>query len=237
MLTGRKLALTLVFTVLVALAFGVSCRGFFPPNSLTAISIQPPTPQIEVGPANAQTLQAFGTFEDNTRSQITSGVVWTSSDNTVILIVPNTGVATGVNSGGTATITASAQGLSATAQATAYLGSVSGFQVCLGTFGSTSCSSGSTALTWNPNALGTVNQSFVAQGTSGGTLLDLTTGSTWTIAPTPAAGSITCSNSGVTPETCTVDAGTTASPPTYVITVTYGTNPVLTATVNVTVSN
>ena len=30
MLTGRKMALTLAFTVLVALAFGAGCRGFFP---------------------------------------------------------------------------------------------------------------------------------------------------------------------------------------------------------------
>ena len=74
MLTGRKLALTLAFTVLVALAFGVSCTGFFPKNSLTAISIQPPSPQIEVGSANSQTLQAWGTYQDNSRSQITSGV-------------------------------------------------------------------------------------------------------------------------------------------------------------------
>src|ERR1039458_1936890 len=34
MFTGRKLALTLAFTVLVAVAFGVSCGKFFQPNAL-----------------------------------------------------------------------------------------------------------------------------------------------------------------------------------------------------------
>jgi len=236
MLTGRKLALTLAFTALIALALGVSCTGFFPPNTLTALSIQPPSPQIQVGTANAQTLQAWGTYQDNSRAQITKGVSWTTSDDTVLLIDPNSGLATGVGTGGTATVTAAAQGLSTTAQATVFLGNITGFQVCMGTFGATtSCSSGSSPLIWNPNALITVNQAFVAQGTANGTLLDFTTASTWTVSPTPLAGSITCSNSGFSPETCTVNAGTTASPPTYVITVTYGTSS--TATVNVTVAN
>jgi hypothetical protein len=236
MLTGRKLALTLAFTALIALAFGVSCTGFFPKNSLSAISIQPPSPQIQVGAANSQTLQAWGTYQDNSRSQITSGVQWTSSDSTVLQIDPVTGLATGENSGGTATVTAAAQGLSTTATATVFLGNITGFQVCMGTFGATtSCSSGSTALTWNPNATQAVPQNFVAQGTANGTLLDFTTASTWTVSPTPLAGSIMCTNNTVSPETCTVAQFTTASPPTYVITVTYGTSS--TATVNVTVAN
>src|SRR6266436_7587776 len=39
MLTGRKLALTLAFTVLVALAFGAGCRGFFPKSVLQSLEI------------------------------------------------------------------------------------------------------------------------------------------------------------------------------------------------------
>jgi hypothetical protein len=233
MLTGRKLALTLAFTVLVAVAFGVSCRGFFPPNSLTAITIQPPSPQIEVGPTTTQTLQAWGTYQDTTRSQITSGVAWTSSDNTVITIDPNTGVATGVNTGGTATITAAAQGLSATATATAYLGTITNFQVCLGTFGSTVCSNGSNPLAWPVNAQTSVPQNFVAQGTTNGTTLDLTTASTWTVS-TAAATSITCINTGVTPETCTAAQGMTAGTYVNAITVTYGTSSAATVTATVT---
>ena len=164
MLAGRKLALTLAFTVLIALAFGVSCTGFFPPNSLTAITIQPPSPQIEVG--TPQTLQAWGTYANNTgTSQINNGVVWTSSDNTVVMINETTGVATGVGSGGSATITASAQGLSGTASATVYLGTLTSFEVCMGTFGdTTSCSDGSSPLIWNANASGTPTSDLRRRG-------------------------------------------------------------------------
>jgi len=238
MLTGRKLALTLAFTVLVALAFGVSCTGFFPKNSLTAISIQPPSPQIQVGPANSQTLQAWGTFQDNTRSQITSGVQWTSSDSNVLTIGLTTGVATGVGTGGTATVTAAAEGLSTTATATVFLGNITGFEVCMGTFGATTtCSSGSSPLTWNVDALsGSTIQTFVAEGTANGTLDDFTTSSTWTVSSTPLAGSITCTISGTSPETCTVTQGTTAG--TYAITVTYGTgSSASSATINAVITN
>src|SRR5208283_4971902 len=58
MLIGRKLALTLAFTVLVAVAFGVSCRGFFVKPTLASITIQPATPSVELG--QTATLQAYG---------------------------------------------------------------------------------------------------------------------------------------------------------------------------------
>ena len=83
MFRGFKLAVTLAFTGLVALATGISCRGFFQADTLSAISLQPPTPQIQVG--QSSTIQAWGTYSpDNNRSQIKSGVAWTSSDETVI---------------------------------------------------------------------------------------------------------------------------------------------------------
>jgi hypothetical protein len=232
MLIGRKLGLTLAFTVLIALAFGVSCTGFFPPNSLTAITIQPPTPQIEVG--TPQTLQAWGTYANNTGTlQITSGVVWTSSDNTVLTIGASTGVATGQGQGGSATVTASAQGLSGTASANVYLGAITSFEVCEGAFGSTDCSSGSNPLVWNAAASNSQPvQTFIAQGTSGATTYDFTTASTWTVLTTPASGSIQCTNSGASPETCTVAQGTT--PNTYSVTVTYGTTN--SATLNIVVN-
>jgi trimeric autotransporter adhesin len=233
MFTGRKSGLMLAFTVLLALAFGVSCTGFFPPNTLTAVTIQPPTPQIEVGAANAQTLQAWGTYQDGSRAQITSGVQWTSNPGSVLTIGPTSGLATGVSSG-SATVTAAAQGLSTTASATVFLGNISGFAVCLGTFGSTSCSNGSTPLTWPVNVtLNQVNGTFVAQGVSSGKTLDLTTASTWTV-ESSISSSISC-DSSVTPASCTVAEGTTAN--TYVITVTYGSGTsASTATISVVVT-
>jgi len=237
MLTGRKLALTFAFTALVALAVGVSCTGFFPPNSLTAVTIQPPSPQIAVG--TPQTLQAWGTYADGSRSQITSGVEWTSSSTppNVLTIGLTSGLATGAPPGGTATVTASAQGLSGTASATVYLGNVTSFQLCTGTFGSNACSSGATPLVWNAaNVAGSSpQQNFVAQATNPAPpppTIDLTLASTWTVVNPPATGSVTCTNSGFSPETCQVQQGTPAN--TYQVTVTYGTTN--SATLNIVVT-
>jgi hypothetical protein len=125
MLTGRKLALTLAFTVLVAVAFGVSCRGFFPPNTLTAIAIQPPS--VNLGVNAVQQFSAWGTYEDGSRSQITSGVVWTS-DSPSVTITPG-GSATGVSvTTASVTITGSAQGLSGTGTVTV-IGNVTSMSV------------------------------------------------------------------------------------------------------------
>ncbi len=113
MLTGRRLALTLAFTVLVALAFGVSCHGFFTANVLESIAIQPPS--LDLGVDATQQFTAWGTYQDGTRSQITSGLVWTSSD-TVDAPITAAGLVTGVNvTSAAATITGAAQGLSGTA--------------------------------------------------------------------------------------------------------------------------
>jgi hypothetical protein len=112
MLTGRKLALTLAFTVLLALAFGVSCRGFFPPNTIQTITIQPPT--LDLGVGATQQFTAYGTYQDGTRSQITSGLVWTSSD-PVDVPISNAGIVSGLNvTSAAVTITGAAQGLSGT---------------------------------------------------------------------------------------------------------------------------
>jgi hypothetical protein len=54
------------------------------------------------------------------------------------------------------------------------------------------------------------------------------------VTPTPAAGGISCSNSGTSPETCTVDSGTTIG--SYTFTVTYGSTGI-TATVIVNVTS
>jgi hypothetical protein len=236
MFTGRKLALTLAFTGLIALASGVSCKGFFQPNTLTAVTIQPPTPQVEVGPTSTIQVQAWGTYSDNSRAQITSGVSWTSAPNTIVQVdgtcaTQECGAVTlqGVSSG-TSQLTAAAQGLSATATVTAYLGDVTGFEACEG---DTVPVVGTCTTTWNANAQNLVTQDFVAQGSSNGTTFDLTTAATWTV-QSSISTFISCDNSS-SPAVCTVDQATAQG--NYTITVTYGTNPVLTATINVDVTN
>src|SRR5713101_4832532 len=105
MLTGRKLALTLAFTALVAVAFGASCRGFFPKAKLTAIGITPANQTItDIAPNNTKQFSAVGTFDDGNSGS--TPVTWSSdSTTTVASIDSNSGLATAVGVG-TATITA-----------------------------------------------------------------------------------------------------------------------------------
>ncbi len=205
MWTGRKLPLTLAFVVLVGLAVGVGCQGFFVNPVLQSIAIQPPSPQIVL--TKTLNLQAWGTYDDGTRSQITSGVVW-SSNSTNVTIDPNTGVATGAALG-TATITASAQGLSGTASATVYL-VITSLTV--------------SPTTWSfTGAQGQANVPFTA--TANGNV-DITSGATFTSSNTTY---INCVN-GTSPVLCTAIA---TPPGPYTITVSYP-GSTLTAIVNVT---
>lgn len=125
MFTGRKLPLTLAFVVLVALAFGASCKGFFVDPVLTAITINPTAPQVDV--SKTVQLQVFGTYDDGTRKQVKTGVSWSTDDSGVASIDPATGILTG-NTPGSTGITASAQGLSGSATATV-IGNVTSIDV------------------------------------------------------------------------------------------------------------
>jgi trimeric autotransporter adhesin len=231
--TKHKLRLAGALAALAALALAVSCTGFFTNPTFTTLSISPSAPTVEVG--STVTLTAYGIDSDNQGSTLTNGVSWSSATPTVGQITGSCASGTcgavtiqGV-SAGTSTITAGTEAVTATATLTVLLGSVTDFEVCEGTFGDTSsCSTPGGALT-SSVPIGT-SENFIVQGTSNGTVYDLTIASTWT--PSSAASSvISCLNSGVSPETCTVEDGA-VSGTTYAVTVTYGTN--IVATLNIT---
>jgi hypothetical protein len=117
MLTGRKLPLTLAFVVLVGLAFGASCKGFFVDPVLTSITISPASPQVEL--SKTQQLTVFGTYDDGSRKQVKSGVNWSTAPTGIASIDPQTSIMTG-QTVGTTQITADAQGLTATATGTVF---------------------------------------------------------------------------------------------------------------------
>jgi hypothetical protein len=130
MLTGRKLALTLAFAVLVILAFGAGCHGFFVDPTLTSLSITPATPTISSqAPGNTQQFSAVGVFNDG--SSGSTPVTWSSSTATVATINSSTGLATAV-AVGTTTITATSTKLpsiTATTQLTVVPGNVTSLTV------------------------------------------------------------------------------------------------------------
>ena len=232
-LAGKKLPLTIAFAVLQVAAFGAGCKGFFQPPTLTSITISGPT-SVQVG--SNVTLTAYGIDSDTHGGTLTSGVSWSSSDPTIAEITGSCATETcgGVSilgvAAGQVTITAADQSVTNTATLNVVLPGVTNFEVCQGNFGSTTCSSGSSPLTWTVQSASGGNQPFVSQGTANGTEYDLTTQSTWTLVA-GAPSTISCTNDGTSPETCIVGNNTATG--TYPVTITYGTNPVVTATLDI----
>ncbi len=85
MWTGRKLVLTLAFTALVAVAFGVSCRGFFPKPTISSFVISPSAPTVPLG--STLQMHAFGTDSNgNPTGDITNKITWSSKASGIISI-------------------------------------------------------------------------------------------------------------------------------------------------------
>lgn len=126
MLTGRKLALTLAFTVLVALAFGVSCRGFFVKPVLTAISVGPTGQNLQQG--DTLQMSARGTYDTQNPQNITGQVLW-SSDNLAVATVTKGGLVKGVSAPGTANISATLDTLTGSASVTVVLTGVTAIAI------------------------------------------------------------------------------------------------------------
>ena len=108
----RRLAVTVVVCLFLVVSLG-SCSGFFISPSISSIFIQPSAATVAVG--QQVSLAAFATYSDGTQNQISgSSVGWTSSAPNIATITSPGGQVTGVAIG-TATMTASSQGITGTA--------------------------------------------------------------------------------------------------------------------------
>jgi len=214
-LTGRKLPLTLVFALLVVLAFGASCHGFFVDPTLQSIAVGPANQNVQQG--GTLQMSAQGTYDTGPTQDITGKVLWSSSDDT-IATVAKSGLLTAVKAPGTATITAT-------------LGTISG------TTTENIVLTGVTAITVSPKTA-TVRQGgsqpFTCSATVTGITqpVDITAQATWSTSDT----SNTQIGNGANPAQFTV-TGTITSNETVTVTVSYTVNSTKytdTATVTVT---
>jgi len=194
MLTGRKLALTLAFTALIALAAGVSCKGFFVKPTLTSITVTPVTPSIQQGSTN-NTVQmvATGTFNDNSTGN--PPVSW-SIDNPDIATISTGGLVTSVAQG-TATITATSTQTPNISGTQTLSVTVSCIQSIKLNPTSSTLSAGS-----SPNT-----QQFSAMATTCNGIVDITSTATWT-SSTPAVATV---NSGLVTAVAVGSTNITAS--------------------------
>jgi len=198
---GKRLALISAFAVLLVAAFGAGCKGFFTGNTLDSISVQPSTINLEI--SAQQQFTAYGTYSDGTRSQITSGLVWSSSSPSVS--ITSGGLATALTVSSSVTITGSAQGYTGTGTVTV-VGNV------------TSLTVSPTSATIAENSSG---QAFTFTGSPGPpTYITADNGGTLAITPNASVtgSGITCTvgNDPITgnpAEICTAASGSVAGNP------------------------
>lgn len=109
---GARLAVVIALGILLCLILG-SCSGFFISPTLSSIFINPAS--ASVATTNTVQLIAFGRYSDGSQGMLQgNNVGWSSSADTVASVTSPGGLVTGV-AVGTATITASSQGVTATA--------------------------------------------------------------------------------------------------------------------------
>lgn len=196
----RKLQILAGLALLLLVATGVGCRGFFQNPVLTGLTVGPQSPNIQQG--STLQMNAIGTYDDGSTKTLTGGVFWSSSDENVAPITAG-GLISGASSG-TATITASASAVSGTSTVTVTLNNVTGLTLM------------PTSLTIARGNMGTI-QAFA---TAGGTQVDVSATVSWQITDSTGAVPTTISiTTQTSPATITVNSS--ATPGTYTITATY----------------
>ena len=212
--TKSKLRPLCALAALATLALAVSCRGFFPPNTYSALTIQP-TPQVPLG--STQGLELWGTISGTSgTSQITSGASWSiTTSSTGAATITNAGLATGTVPGAI-TVNASYQGLTTSATGVVYIPDIT--SICVSENNTKATCQASTET--SPSTGGVSFDLYAIAGytnAQGPQQLDITTGATWTVTG-PDTTSVTCITTS-SPAACEVISNPTAG--NYIITVTY----------------
>ncbi len=203
--TKRKLQVAAALTALLLSAVGLGCRGFFVNPTLTTITVDPPTPTVQVGKQLQMT--AIGTYDDGS-SGTPKNLFW-SSDTTSVATIDDGGNLTGVGVG-SATITASSANITGTTSVIVALPNVTSIKI----------TPSNTSIAQNGS------QSYTAAATVSGQMnpVDITATATWTLTVGSSPGGqqvptglFTLSNTG-TAEVVTPQSGAFTSLP-YVVTV------------------
>jgi trimeric autotransporter adhesin len=203
MFTGRKLPLTLAFGVLVIVATGVSCKGFFPNPTLQSVAVGPATPTLQTGNKNnTQQMTAVGTYDDGVR--VDSKVTWSIADLTGVNVatVSTGGLVTAANQG-TATVTTTSTEIPTLSGSTTVTVTVS-------------CINSITVTPVNPIVKQGNSQPFIATANTCNGPFDITDVATWNssntaVATIDSSGNATTITAGTTNITAS-SAGVTSTP-------------------------
>jgi trimeric autotransporter adhesin len=223
---AKQVRARLLLTVAVSLLlspFLASCSGFFINPTISSIYITPSAATVGIG--QMTTLAAYATYSDGTQNQISgSSVGWSSSATNIATVSSPGGAVTGVSIG-TATITASAQGVSGTATVNVTLSNITSLVINT-TQGSTTSQTTAT-LAGVPNTL-----QFYAYA-NGSASNDVTQAVTWSSSNTSVATissglssgnglvtSVAAGTTNITATTTNSSTGQVVSSQTIVLTVT-----------------
>ena len=195
---GRERLVLTVAISLFLLAISAGCSGFFINPSLSSIYINPASATVAVN--NTVQLTAYGKYSDGSQSKISGDSVSWSSSNTNVAEVSPGGLVTGVNTG-TATMTASSQGVSSTANVSVTLSNITSLVI--------TTTQGSTVPQTTATISGTpANLQFYAYGNADPSN-DLTESVTWTSSNTSVATISSGLSGGGNGVATSVAAGTT----------------------------
>jgi Bacterial Ig-like domain (group 2) len=163
--TERQRRLIGTFTILIiVIALGLGCDGFFVDPVLTGIAVGPAT-TIQTG--NTVQMSAVGTYNDGSQKALSSNVHW-SSVTPDVANVNASGLVTGV-SPGQATISGASETVVGSATVTVTVGNLSSIMV--------TSQDGLNSITYGST------EQFIATGTAGGTQIDITSSVTWSTDP------------------------------------------------------
>jgi len=221
--TNKKLQLAGALACLVTLGVAMSCTGFFPNPTVTAITITPTNPTVPYG--GATQLTAFATFDDGSSGNVTGKLSWSSANDGAIT-VSSGGLLSGVVTAGATIDTSpveidalSTSGIKQSVNATVCVEGGSNFQIVPADKSVT----GAQSLSYTASATATVDQVVTTD-------IDITSGVQWSSNNTD----VTIAN-GTTPVTATIADPT--SQITVLITATYTCNGVTNSfSTNLTVS-
>jgi len=214
--------LALTGVALFTSAFLSSCSGFFIKPTISSIYITPAS--VTVGVGQMASLAAYATYSDGTQNQVSGDSVgWSSSDTTIATVTSPGGSVTGVAIG-TATITATAQGVSGTATANVTLSNITSLVI--------TPNQGSTQAITTTTINGVPGQLQLYAYANGSASNDVTSAVSWNSSNTSvatigsgssSAGTISATAAGTTNITATTTNSTTGqqvSSQTLVVTVT-----------------
>ena len=192
----------LVATVAVALfssAFLSSCSGFFIKPTISSIYIRPSAATVGIGQTTP--LTAYATYSDGTQNQLSGDSVgWSSSAPTIASVTSPGGSVTGVALG-SASITATAQGVSGTATINVTISNITSLVITI-TPGSTQPITTATITGTN----GTLQFYAYANGSAKN---DVTQAVAWSSSNSGTVASISSGNSSGNGLATAVAAGTT----------------------------